>query len=219
MITYLIFPYQLYVGGDLLIALMQSTRRLGWSCGAMRWPLEHGQIGWNFKLIEKGQDCSSWASLRLTKSTTKWLYCLFVHINLCFCTNNERLILFVTCSGTDWGTGNDQNCYGETEPISRREYWGSESDRKMMEIAENSVNGLKRKGLDIQYLNVTQLAEYRKDAHPSVYKRNWVAPTKEQLSSPRKNSDCVHWCLPGVPDVWNQILYAHILDSSRELYK
>ncbi|XP_006363616.1 protein trichome birefringence-like 34 [Solanum tuberosum] len=120
-------------------------------------------------------------------------------------------------NGTDWGRGNDQNCYGETEPISRREYWGSESDRKMMEIAEESVNGLKRKGLDIQYLNITQLSEYRKDGHPSVYKRNWVAPTKEQLLNPRKNSDCVHWCLPGVPDVWNQILYAYIMDSSREL--
>lgn len=121
------------------------------------------------------------------------------------------------CSGTDWGMGNDQNCYGETEPIPRKEYWGSESDRNMMEIAEASVNGLKRKGLDIQYLNITQLSEYRKDGHPSVYKRNWVAPTKEQLLNPRKNADCVHWCLPGVPDVWNQILNAYIMHSSREL--
>ncbi|CAN4081513.1 unnamed protein product [Withania somnifera] len=120
-------------------------------------------------------------------------------------------------NATDWGKGNDENCYGETEPISRKEYWGSESDTKMMEIVEASVNGLKRRGLNIQYLNITQLSEYRKDAHPSIYKRNWVAPTKEQLLNPRKNADCVHWCLPGVPDFWNQVLYAYIMDSSREL--
>lgn len=132
-------------------------------------------------------------------------------------TTKELILFVVTCSGTDWGRGNDQNCYGETEPISRREYWGNESDINMMQIAEASVNDLKRKGLDIQYLNITQLSEYRKDGHPSIYKRNWVAPTKEQLLNPRKNSDCVHWCLPGVPDVWNQILHAYIMDSSREL--
>ncbi|XP_060174477.1 protein trichome birefringence-like 34 [Lycium barbarum] len=120
-------------------------------------------------------------------------------------------------NATDWGMGNGQNCYGETEPISRTNYWGSETDRDMMEIAEGSVIGLKRRGLDIKYLSITQLSDYRKDAHPSVYKRNWVAPTKEQLLNPRSNADCVHWCLPGVPDVWNQILYAYIMDSSREL--
>ncbi|KAJ8570905.1 hypothetical protein K7X08_037877 [Anisodus acutangulus] len=134
---------------------------------------------------------------------------------------NRTTLFFMSLSpshknGTDWGMGNDQNCYGETEPISRKQYWGSETERNMMEIAEASVHGLKRRGLDIQYLNITQLSDYRKDAHPSIYKRNWVAPTKEQLLNPRKNADCVHWCLPGVPDFWNQILYAYIMDSSNE---
>ncbi|XP_009590414.1 protein trichome birefringence-like 34 [Nicotiana tomentosiformis] len=119
-------------------------------------------------------------------------------------------------NATDWGMGNDQNCYNETEPISRKQYWGSENDVKMMEIAEKAVNGLQKRGVDIQYLNITQLSDYRKDAHPSIYKRNWVALTKEQLLNPRSYADCVHWCLPGVPDVWNQILYANIVDSTKE---
>ncbi|MCD7454741.1 hypothetical protein HAX54_025845 [Datura stramonium] len=117
---------------------------------------------------------------------------------------NRTTLFFMSLSpshknGTDWGMGNDQTCYDEAEPISRKQYWGSQTDRKMMEIAEDTVNGLKRKGLDIQYLNITQLSDYRK-GHPSIYKRNWVAPTKEQLLTPRSNDDCVHWCLPGVPD-------------------
>ncbi|XP_009796066.2 protein trichome birefringence-like 34 [Nicotiana sylvestris] len=119
-------------------------------------------------------------------------------------------------NATDWGMGNGQNCYNETEPISRKQYWGSENDVKMMEIAEEAVNGLQKRGLDIQYLNITHLSDYRKDAHPSIYKRNWVALTKEELLNPRSYADCVHWCLPGVPDVWNQILFAYIMNSSRE---
>ncbi|XP_047254179.1 protein trichome birefringence-like 34 isoform X2 [Capsicum annuum] len=97
---------------------------------------------------------------------------------------NRTRLFFMSLSpshknATDWGMRNDQTCYEETEPISRKEYWGSQTDRKMMEIAEASINGLKRRGLDIQYLNITQLSDYRKDAHPSIYKRNWVAPAKK----------------------------------------
>ncbi|OIT31757.1 PREDICTED: protein trichome birefringence-like 34 [Nicotiana attenuata] len=119
-------------------------------------------------------------------------------------------------NATDWGMGIGENCYNETEPISRKQHWGSENDVKMMKIAEEAVNGLQKRGLDIQYLNITQLSDYRKDAHPSIYKRNWVALTKEELLNPRSYADCVHWCLPGVPDIWNQILYAYIMESTKE---
>uniref|UniRef100_A0A0E0MBK9 Trichome birefringence-like C-terminal domain-containing protein n=1 Tax=Oryza punctata TaxID=4537 RepID=A0A0E0MBK9_ORYPU len=38
--------------------------------------------------------------------------------------------------------------------------------------------------------------------------------TPEQKAEPPKYADCIHWCLPGVPDVWNQILYTRILSKS-----
>jgi hypothetical protein len=31
---------------------------------------------------------------------------------------------------------------------------------------------------------------------------------KEQNDLAKKSQDCVHWCLPGVPDTWNELLYA-----------
>lgn len=44
------------------------------------------------------------------------------------------------------------------------------------------------------FLNVTALSWERADGHP------W-------MSSPaRPRADCGNWCLPGVPDTWNQIL-------------
>ena len=44
----------------------------------------------------------------------------------------------------------------------------------------------------LTFLNVTQLSMYRKDAHTSIYKRQWSQPTAEQLADPRTYADCVH---------------------------
>ncbi|KAL3531649.1 hypothetical protein ACH5RR_005170 [Cinchona calisaya] len=140
-----------------------------------------------------------------------WSDWLEIHIN-----RTKTKLFFTSLSpyhkiGEDWGSSAGQNCYNETEPILEEGYWGSSSDRGMMQVAEAAIHELERRGLKVQYLNITQLSDYRKDGHPSIYRRHWVPPTKGQLSNPRSYADCVHWCLPGVPDVWNQILYAYLM--------
>ncbi|KAH7844702.1 hypothetical protein Vadar_030749 [Vaccinium darrowii] len=113
--------------------------------------------------------------------------------------------------GEEWGRSADQNCYNETEPINEEGYWGSGSDPKMMRIVEETINGLERRGLKVQMLNITQLTEYRKEGHPSIYRKQWDPLTEEQLARPEGYADCIHWCLPGVPDVWNELLHAYIV--------
>ncbi|KAJ1419302.1 PMR5 N-terminal domain [Sesbania bispinosa] len=54
------------------------------------------------------------------------------------------------------------------------------------------------------------LSEYRKEGHPSIYRKQWEPLTEEQLSNPKTYADCIHWCLPGVPDTWNELLYVYI---------
>ncbi|CAL0311150.1 unnamed protein product [Lupinus luteus] len=53
----------------------------------------------------------------------------------------------------------------------------------------------------VTLLNITSLSQYRIDGHPSMYGR------KDQSS---RVQDCSHWCLPGVPDIWNELLYYHL---------
>lgn len=48
----------------------------------------------------------------------------------------------------------------------------------------------------VHLLDITTLSQYRKDAHPSAY------------SGEHGGNDCSHWCLPGLPDTWNELLYA-----------
>uniref|UniRef100_A0A2P2NHJ9 Uncharacterized protein MANES_01G208600 n=1 Tax=Rhizophora mucronata TaxID=61149 RepID=A0A2P2NHJ9_RHIMU len=55
-------------------------------------------------------------------------------------------------------------------------------------------------GMNLDLLNVTKMTAHRKDGHISVYYFDGPASLRRQ--------DCSHWCLPGVPDSWNELLYA-----------
>lgn len=77
-------------------------------------------------------------------------------------------------------------------------------------------NVLGKLKVNVRLLNITQLSEFRKDGHTSVYgERKGKLLTREQRSDPKTYADCIHWCLPGVPDTWNEILYGHLLQDYR----
>ncbi|CAI7838374.1 unnamed protein product, partial [Closterium sp. NIES-53] len=59
--------------------------------------------------------------------------------------------------------------------------------------------------LPVHLLNITALTASRPDAHKS----RWHGGASRE----GEQGDCVHWCLPGVPDTWNDLLYAHIVHS------
>ncbi|KAB5520080.1 hypothetical protein DKX38_024399 [Salix brachista] len=121
----------------------------------------------------------------------------------------KKRVFFVTMSPThlwsrEWGPGSDGNCYGEKMPIDWEGYWGSGSDMPTMRMVEKVLSRL---GSKVSVLNITQLSEYRKDGHPSIYRKFWETLSPKQLSNPKSYSDCIHWCLPGLPDVWNEFLF------------
>ncbi|XP_070675519.1 protein trichome birefringence-like 11 isoform X2 [Malus domestica] len=70
-------------------------------------------------------------------------------------------------------------------------------------ISERSNESHVRK-LDL--LNVTNMSLWRKDGHASLY---YLGPETGPASV--HHQDCSHWCLPGVPDSWNELLYALFL--------
>ncbi|KAG8063794.1 hypothetical protein GUJ93_ZPchr0003g18546 [Zizania palustris] len=51
----------------------------------------------------------------------------------------------------------------------------------------------------------------RLDAHVSVYtETGGLLVTDEQKADPNQYTDWIHCCVPGVPDTWNRILFAHL---------
>ncbi|KAI3839992.1 hypothetical protein MKX03_020480 [Papaver bracteatum] len=107
----------------------------------------------------------------------------------------------------EWGGEPNGNCLNQTTPIEDPEYWGLGSRKKVMEVVRQEFSKSK---IPITLLNITQLSEYRKDAHIAIYKKQWDPLTKEQIANPTSYADCVHWCLPGLQDTWNELLYTKL---------
>ena len=86
------------------------------------------------------------------------------------------------------------------------------TDRRLFVIAHNITQSVK---VPVHFINITALSEYRKDAHTSVYTiRQGKMLTPEQQADPATYADCIHWCLPGLPDTWNEFLYTRIISHS-----
>lgn len=98
----------------------------------------------------------------------------------------------------DWSKPSWKNCNGQKQPfLGRSKYKGSPHPAQV--ILEKV---LKKMSTKVDLLDITTLSQLRKDGHPSVFGYGG-----------RRGMDCSHWCLPGVPDTWNQLLYASLFQN------
>ncbi|XP_050366169.1 protein trichome birefringence-like 10 [Argentina anserina] len=104
-------------------------------------------------------------------------------------------------SGSDWNAGG--GCHLETLPGLGPLPVLSDSVYKTIfdVLSERSNESHVRK---VDFLNVTKMSLWRKDGHASLY---YLGATPASIN----HQDCSHWCLPGVPDSWNELLYALFL--------
>ncbi|KAJ8900286.1 hypothetical protein K2173_024926 [Erythroxylum novogranatense] len=102
---------------------------------------------------------------------------------------------FISCyvSGKDWNETGVTNCGKETKPLSGSVYPGGSPST--LNVVEDVLSSIKK---PVHLLNITTLSQLRKDAHPSSY-------------NGFKAMDCTHWCIAGVPDTWNELLYAALI--------
>jgi len=130
--------------------------------------------------------------------------------------DNKTKIYFAGSSPThtwasDWGGDDSNKCLNETEPIPQAGYNGATTDYSMMDKAGEIFRPLEKKGIHVKILNFTQLSDNRIDAHPTIHRRQFAPLTAAQIANPSSYADCTHWCLPGVPDVWNIFLYSYLV--------
>ncbi|MED6158699.1 hypothetical protein PIB30_035240 [Stylosanthes scabra] len=107
--------------------------------------------------------------------------------------------------GGDWRTGG--SCHLETLPeldpsMVPNDNW------TQFKIANSLLSTHKNttEFVNLKVLNVTQMTGQRKDGHSSIY---YLGPNGGTAALHRQ--DCSHWCLPGVPDTWNELLYAMLM--------
>uniref|UniRef100_A0A0E0LKY8 Uncharacterized protein n=1 Tax=Oryza punctata TaxID=4537 RepID=A0A0E0LKY8_ORYPU len=68
-------------------------------------------------------------------------------------------------------------------------------------INQHLVRALEKSTFKV--LNITPMSEFRADAHPST-------------TGGKKHDDCMHWCLPGPTDTWNDLLAANLVAIESE---
>lgn len=112
--------------------------------------------------------------------------------------------------GGDWKTGG--SCHLETLPELKSSHLSMKESANFLNPFRNMTfpRHLRTPVIDIDILNVTQMTAQRRDGHQSLYYLGPKGP------APLHRQDCSHWCLPGVPDIWNELLYAFFLRWQRQ---
>ena len=91
--------------------------------------------------------------------------------------------------GREWNEPR-KSCNGQMQPLDGSNYPSGQPPSAG--VVSKVLSSMKKR---VFLLDITTLSQLRKDAHPSTYGGDG-------------GNDCSHWCLPGLPDTWNQLLYA-----------
>ncbi|CAL9185412.1 protein YLS7 [Musa acuminata AAA Group] len=108
--------------------------------------------------------------------------------------------------GGAWNTGG--SCTGKVRPVSTvvRNGFTDVMHEKQVSGFERAV---KRAGAGskLRLMDITEPFGYRPDGHPGPYR----SPDPKKITKRGPNGepppqDCLHWCMPGPIDTWNEIL-------------
>ncbi|KAK9051344.1 hypothetical protein SSX86_027971 [Deinandra increscens subsp. villosa] len=96
-------------------------------------------------------------------------------------------------NGAAWNETGVTNCAKETVPMCGSTYPGGMPMAEM--VVEQVLSGITK---PVSLLNITTMSQLRKDAHPSRF-------------NGFRGMDCTHWCVAGLPDTWNSLLFAALV--------
>uniref|UniRef100_A0A803MYE9 Trichome birefringence-like N-terminal domain-containing protein n=1 Tax=Chenopodium quinoa TaxID=63459 RepID=A0A803MYE9_CHEQI len=96
-------------------------------------------------------------------------------------------------NGQEWNATGVMDCSKETMPMKGSTYPGALPPA--LEVAKQVISTISK---PVYLLDITTLSQLRKDGHPSSY-------------NGFKGMDCTHWCVAGLPDTWNQLLYTTLI--------
>ncbi|XP_022899146.1 protein trichome birefringence-like 13 isoform X2 [Olea europaea var. sylvestris] len=102
--------------------------------------------------------------------------------------------------GGDWDQGGSCSRLQPLAPQEVQEFFSLKNNGTNMEarlVNQHLYKALK--GSVFHILDITRMSEYRADAHPSA-------------AGGKKHDDCMHWCLPGLTDTWNDLFMSHLND-------
>lgn len=114
---------------------------------------------------------------------------------------NKTHVFFRTYEPSHWSESDPKVCDMAQQPMTEAQG----NDRS--EFADIIAEVVMKMKVHAIVLNVTSMGALRSDAHIG----NW--------SHPAANFDCSHWCLPGVPDAWNELLFSYLLTDGWRIWQ
>ncbi|XP_062078400.1 protein trichome berefringence-like 7 isoform X2 [Humulus lupulus] len=106
---------------------------------------------------------------------------------------NRTHVFFRTFEPSHWSNFTRRVCNVTQHPVFETE------GREHSIFSDTVFDVVKNMTIPVTVLHITSMSAFRSDAHVGKWSDNPSVP------------DCSHWCLPGVPDVWNEILLSHLL--------
>ncbi|KAK4751965.1 hypothetical protein SAY87_020763 [Trapa incisa] len=110
---------------------------------------------------------------------------------------NRTSVFFRTFESSHWSGRSRSSCKVTRHPSTRT------NKRDRSSISDAILKVVKRMVVPVTALHVTLMGAYRSDAHVGTWSDNPSVP------------DCSHWCLPGVPDSWNEVLFSYLIGKNR----
>lgn len=126
----------------------------------------------------------------------------FNYINKCVeCSGIAVLLRTFSAGQFEQGAWNEGGFCNRTRPFARDEVKSGDQDWEFRSIQIEEIERARKEGNKIgnmfEVLDVTRAMLMRGDGHPGAYWGNkWM----------KGYSDCIHWCLPGPIDTWNEFL-------------
>eukprot|EP00268_Persea_americana_P015913 TRINITY_DN1751_c2_g1_i1.p1 TRINITY_DN1751_c2_g1~~TRINITY_DN1751_c2_g1_i1.p1 ORF type:complete len:276 (-),score=58.23 TRINITY_DN1751_c2_g1_i1:205-1032(-) len=90
----------------------------------------------------------------------------------------------------DWNTGGSCD---NTAPLAS-------GDTVSQDESQDTIVAGAVEGTGVRLLDITAISQLRDEGHISRY----------SIKATEGMRDCLHWCLPGIPDTWNEILFAQL---------
>ncbi|GMJ02400.1 TRICHOME BIREFRINGENCE-LIKE 7 [Hibiscus trionum] len=106
---------------------------------------------------------------------------------------NRTRVFFRTFESSHWIGRNRNSCKVTRLP------WLKTKGKDRSRISDIIIDVVKKMTAPVTVLHVTPMGAFRSDAHVGTWSDN------------KSVADCSHWCLPGVPDTWNEILLSMML--------
>ncbi|KAL3689051.1 hypothetical protein R1sor_015360 [Riccia sorocarpa] len=95
----------------------------------------------------------------------------------------------------DWNTGG--TCDNNRQEVDR-------NVNNKGPLIDRVMNNVGRSSKRIHLLDIIPLSSTREEGHISKY----------GSGRDSGHQDCLHWCLPGVPDTWNELMYGYLATDS-----